>query len=137
MSFDSHNDSLQVTRFHIISPLAPIISTINFALRRSLCLRNVCAIYWTFSYQFGLGFIRSYLSSATVKKFIANQQFHQSSSPHTILGSRSRFVWLCVQVNHDELLKTFMKIAKYAQLNFYKGIGSMRFMYGRLGYKKE
>lgn len=43
----------------------------------------------------------------------------------------------CVQVNHDELLKTFMMIAKYAQLNFNKGIGSMCFMYGRLGYKKE
>ena len=38
----------------------------------------------------------------------------------------------CVQVNHDELLKTFMMIAKYAQLNFNKGIGSMCFMYGRL-----
>lgn len=69
-----------------------------------------------------------------ISSFI-NQVLYVDS--HTILGSRSRFVWLCVQVNHDEHLKTFMKIAKYAQLNFYKGIGSMCFMYGRLGYKKE
>ena len=56
---------------------------------------------------------------------------------NTANGVRSRFAWLCVQVNLDKPLIRKLYLGKIEQFVQYEGINTLCFLCGRIGHKRE
>ena len=56
---------------------------------------------------------------------------------YTALESRGSYARLCVQVDLEKPLITFMRVGKLVQKVTYEGVSTLCFQCGRLGYKQD